>query len=881
MGRFACPPEPENEPRRRWTAAAVVFACAATLLAIGVASPTQAQAPASPVAPSAASAPPAAAAKKPDKMIVEANELVFDKDKNTVSAVGDAQLYYQGRVLEADRVTYDRNTKRVYAEGHAKLTDEKGDVTYGTKFDLTDNFRDGFIESLQTIATDKTRMSGARAERSNGDVSVIDKGLYTACEPCADHPERPPLWQVRATRIIHNQESHVVYYEDAWLELWGVPIAYLPYFSGPDPTVNRLTGLLTPQYSQGTYQGSGVGFSYFINLAPNYDLTISPTYFSQQGPFGDIEWRHRLDTGAYDIHVTGIDQLDPGAFPAAPYGAGDLRFRGSVESKGQFYINEEWKYGWDFAFLSDKFYYNDYKLRSVDLSNYYFQDIVSSVYLRGQGDRGFFDLSGYHFEGLTEYDFQQQQPNAVPVLDYNKMVDVRPEQSFGIGGEVTYDANVTNINRTAAYFQAVGAQTLDTAYSLYNVCETPTGLPATLPSGQPSGLPTTTPTYTPGKCFLGGIGGDYARATAQFTWQRKIIDPIGEVWTPFAFARLDGETTQLNTSQTYTFVNGTITDSISNSSQPAFFDGLDNETTMRAMPGVGLDYRYPFVSSSFLGRQVIEPIAQVIIRPNEYLPKLQPNEDAQSLVFDDTNLFEWNKYSGYDRIEGGGRVNYGTQYTADFANGGHATVIGGESIQIFGNNSFAMPDAANTGLESGLDKQYSNFVARQTIAPFNNDISFTSKQQFDNTTFGLTRLDAIANVNFRSLTTSVDYARYDAQPDLGWLYKREGVVTNATYKFLEHWNVNGSIILDMSRYLYDLPGQHTSRFDPTNFGFGIGYDDECTSLKISYTNTVSDPIAATPSYHDQTILVQLTLRTLGEVKASTDITSMLGSPPPP
>ena len=94
---------------------------------------------------------------------------------------------------------------------------------------------------------------------------------------------------------------------------------------------------------------------------------------------------------------------------------------------------------------------------------------------------------------------------------------------------------------------------------------------------------------------------------------------------------------------------------------------------MRVMPGVGLDYRYPFVSSSFLGRQVIEPIAQVIIRPNEYLPKLQPNEDAQSLVFDDTNLFEWNKYSGYDRIEGGGRVNYGTQYTADFANGGHAT----------------------------------------------------------------------------------------------------------------------------------------------------------------------------------------------------------------
>lgn len=225
MGRFASPPAPKTGLRRGWTLAAAVFVCAA----VGFAASALAQAPAAP-APAAP-----AAAKPPDKMTVEANELVFDKDKNTVAAVGDAQLYYQGRILEADRVTYDRNTKRVYAEGHAKLTDEKGNVTYGTKFDLTDNFRDGFIDSIQTISTDKTRFTAARAERTDGDVSVLQKGTYTACEPCADHPEKPPLWQVRATRIIHNQQSHVVYYEDAWLEFFGVPIAYLPYFRGPIP----------------------------------------------------------------------------------------------------------------------------------------------------------------------------------------------------------------------------------------------------------------------------------------------------------------------------------------------------------------------------------------------------------------------------------------------------------------------------------------------------------------------------------------------------------------------------------------------------------------------------------------------------------------------
>ena len=131
------------------------------------------------------------------------------------------------------------------------------------------------------------------------------------------------------------------------------------------------------------------------------------------------------------------------------------------------------------------------------------------------------------------------------------------------------------------------------------------------------------------------------------------------------------------------------------------------------MPGVGLEYRYPLISTSAFGQQIIEPIAQLIVRPDEVIPKLQPNEDSQSLVFDETNLFAWDKYSGYDRIEGGTRLNYGAQYTANFANGGHANIVGGESIQLAGQNSYAIADAANTGLESGLDKRFSNYVDRR------------------------------------------------------------------------------------------------------------------------------------------------------------------------
>ncbi|MGD0722704.1 MAG: hypothetical protein ABR970_16845 [Roseiarcus sp.] len=230
MGRLARPPDKQAES---WSLAASAIAGVCAIVCIFcAAAPATAQTPAAPHPTAAPAASPATdKAKKPGKMIVEADELVYDKDKNTVSAVGNAQLYYQGRILEADKVVYDRTTKRVFAEGHAKLTDEKGDVTYGSRFDLTEDFKNGFIESVQTIATDKTRTTAPRVERSEGEITTFDKGTYTACEPCKDHPERPPLWQIRAMRVIHNEQTHVVYYEDAWLEVAGVPIAYLPYFS--------------------------------------------------------------------------------------------------------------------------------------------------------------------------------------------------------------------------------------------------------------------------------------------------------------------------------------------------------------------------------------------------------------------------------------------------------------------------------------------------------------------------------------------------------------------------------------------------------------------------------------------------------------------------
>ncbi|KFG70163.1 LPS-assembly protein LptD [Microvirga sp. BSC39] len=784
-----------------------------------------------------------------DRLLVDAREIVYDNDRNTIAATGDVQMNYQGRTLQADRVTYDRNTGRVFAEGNARLTETNGTVATGDRFELTDDFKSGFIDSLRVVQTTveqgrplTTRFSAPRAERAEGETTTFERGTYTACEPCKDNPERPPLWQVKAAKIIHNNSERTIYYEDATLELLGIPVAYLPYFWTPDPTVKRKTGFLAPRYVYSNTLGYGGSVPFFWAIAPNYDLTISPTILSRQGLLGQVEWRHRLETGAYNIRAAGINQLDPEAFLPSPLGAGDRDFRGSLETSGEFYINQNWRWGWDIALVSDKWFLTNYRIRSESLSSYYVKESISTVYLQGQGDRSFFDARGYYFKTLSTYDWQKQQPIVAPVADYNKRFTPPT-----IGGEFAIDVNVTSLSREAAQFDPLFPG--NTAYF---------------------GIARTCIEFDPRSCLVRGISGSTSRASVTASWRREFIDPIGQVWTPFAYLRADNFWIAPD-------FNGYQNPQLAN-----FIDGND-EYLFRATPAVGLEYRYPFIASlGTSGQQILEPIAQIIARPNETRIGNLPNEDAQSLVFDDTSLFDWDKFSGYDRVEGGVRANVGLQYTVTGADNFYANVLFGQSYQVAGRNSFRQGDLANVGLDSGLESRASDYVGRFQISP-NANFAFVTRGRFDQEDFSLNRFEAGIRADFNPylpVSTSLTYARYEAQEAIGFPTRREGLLASARWDMTPNWFVTGSLLLDLDRYLVAreafavpavvAPGAAISRRENVGYvagmSLGLGYIDECTTFSVSYSVTPRD-VTFTSGEREQnhTVAFSLELRSLGEV----------------
>ena len=202
------------------------------------------------------------------QMLVQAVEVDYDYNNQRVSAVGNVQMHFNGTSIEADKVIYDQKTKRLHAEGNIRLTDADGKITYANIMDLSDDYRDGFVDSLRVDSPEQTRMAATRADRSSGNYTVFENGVYTACAPCKDDPKKPPLWQVKGARIIHDQSDKMMYFENAQLEFFGVPMAYLPYFSTPDPTVKRKTGFLMPYITSTTTFGFGVETPFYWAIAP-------------------------------------------------------------------------------------------------------------------------------------------------------------------------------------------------------------------------------------------------------------------------------------------------------------------------------------------------------------------------------------------------------------------------------------------------------------------------------------------------------------------------------------------------------------------------------------------------------------------------------------
>lgn len=727
-------------------------------------------------------------------MLLSADEIAYDRDGSSVTARGHVQIEYDGNRVVARRVIYNQQTKRVVAEGNVEIIDAHGIKVYAEQIDLTDDLGEGFVNGLRAETPDNTRFAAISAERSGGQMTVFNNGIYTACEPCYAKPEKNIFWQFKAKRIIWNGATKTMRFEDSKFEIFGKPVAWFPVFEVADPTVKRKSGFVTPGISYKTKLGLGLSASYFWNLAPNYDFTLSETGLTKQGFLTEGVWRHRLETGGYDIRFAHIYQNDRSAFNRDTIDRRQTN-RYMAATKGKFLINPRWTYGWDILAQSDHNFSRTYNIGG------YGDDVHrSQIYLQGLSGRNYFDTRFYHFEAQDDarkryadgtrnpYERYSKQPWVLPRIDYGYI----PKESI-LGGELKFNNNLQTIYRDKSDFGKTdwsGDNRIDTAR-------------------------------------LVGMRGTSARLTSEVEWKRSLISDYGFVFSPILALRGDG---------------------IAMDNRGHYENISLRDNAFRGTATAGLELRYPFLMATANTSHIIEPVAQVFVRNNEQYTGHLVNEDAQSFVFDATTLFSRDKFSGYDRVEGGTRANLGVRYSGDIADNWSLYGLAGQSYQLGGRNSFASHDLTGVTADSGLERARSDYVG-MLGANDGNGLFIAARGRFDRENFTTRRGEIEAQKQWNPLTLGVQYAYIQKQPDYGYAKERQEVSVNSNYKFNMNWGLN-------AQTTYDIVSDTWVRA-----GSGITYQNECFGLLLGYAQTRNPGESAIS--HKWNFL--LSFRTIGDV----------------
>ena len=367
--------------------------------------------------------------------LVTADQIVYDRDLNLVTARGHVEVDQGGQVLIADALSYNLKQDIIIAAGKVSYTDITGMVTYADYMEITGDMKEATARGIRVLMIDDSRMAGRYARRTDGTLTVLDKAVYTACKPCAEDPSQPPVWVIKGERVIHDQDTHLVEYENAWLEVEGVPVAYTPYLSHGDPTVKRVSGWLPPGVINNNILGTAVRTPYFQIIDAAQDITLTPMLTSTGDAMLGATYRYKDYDGEMKTTVSATNLN-------APNYTGKNIVGWHLDSTFLYDIDPNWRGGWDMQRASDQNYLPTLNIHPLQ------PFLKMRPYLENFTYSNYFAVEAYSFQSLTSAVLPpgatplQKDPIVFPMLTYSYVSD--PDS---LGGYWTSDSHSAVVSR--------------------------------------------------------------------------------------------------------------------------------------------------------------------------------------------------------------------------------------------------------------------------------------------------------------------------------------------------------------------------------------------------------------------------------------------------
>ncbi len=596
--------------------------------------------------------------------VLTADTVTNNSTTGVTTATGNVEISTGRRRLLADEVRYDRRSGKMYAQGNVILIEPSGDALFGDRVEVTEDLKEGFVEAVGMLLEDDSRIAANTATRRNGNVVEFERAVYSPCPVCAED-KSGPLWEIKARHVVLDEEAQTLTYRDARLEMFGLPIAYTPWFRHPAPGVTRQSGFLTPTFGSTSELGLVAQIPYYYVIDQSSDATIAPIFTQKGGTVLAGEYRRLGNNGYTQLAGAGTYAVRDESDVDSEQGHG---FRGYFRGFGGYGVTDHTQGGFDVYLSSDNTFLDRYQVDDADV-------LRSRVFLEGFDRRDFWSLNGYYFQGLRPFDDQDTIPVALPLAETRLVSD-----RMRWGSYFTADSNVLALTRS---------QGLDTR-----------------------------------------------RISNSVGWTLPHVGPIGDVYRLNVSLRGDVYNTEGNP-ETFSSEGG-------------------DQTNARVLPRISADWSWPLADLEGQWVHEVEPMVSVQVAPTFGNTRKIPNEDSSDFEFDETNLFESDRFPGLDRIDTGSRVAYGLRFSSL---GPRATEFTGTFGQSYGftENSFVPP-------ESGVQDNLSDYVGAFYVRPSPLlDLSYRFRLGKDDLKFR--RSDALASFGPSFLRFNIGYVNLSREPE--------------------------------------------------------------------------------------------------------------------
>ncbi|MCR9224893.1 MAG: LPS assembly protein LptD [Hyphomonas sp.] len=367
------------------------------------------------------------------KVILDADNIFVSEADNTVIAEGNVEAKYEGRILRADRLIYFRDTDRVRAMGNVVVIDADGSESFANEIETSSNLVDGYAIGFSTRTPEGGVAVAESAVRSSEGYNALEKIVYTSCEVC-DENDRP-TWAIRARRAVLDDQTEMMSYRDAVLEIAGLPVLYLPYFAHPDPSSERRSGLLPPDFGSSSKLGVYYQQPYYWAISPYQDLTISPRIMANVNPLLEVQYRKRFWSGSVQADFSLTEEQE---FDSDGEKFGEKELRGHIFAEGGFEIRPGWSWGFAIEQVSDDLYTRRYDIEgeNSDRGLYAGQPryLLNQLYTQAQAQDWYFDSSILTFETNRDNDSDARLPRALPLMFGEKLIDYGKYGTVALSG---------------------------------------------------------------------------------------------------------------------------------------------------------------------------------------------------------------------------------------------------------------------------------------------------------------------------------------------------------------------------------------------------------------------------------------------------------------